>query len=149
MAVVVDFLFPLVQIVDFKFSTKELEKAKTGRRRRQSVCDVLFYATYWRSRDRGLCAQMAASNFNAYSSSILDLSGETSLVPETGRSESDIVLGSPLTVGMNRREGLWRKRQCREARINSRWEVAYSPILKFPPALDSSKTTCDWVLLVL
>jgi len=35
------------------------------------------------------------------------------------------------------------------ASINSRWEVAYSPILDFPLTLDSSKTTCDWVLLVL
>ena len=30
------------------------------------------------------------------------------------KSLSDIVLDSPLTVGMNRREGLWRKKQCRE-----------------------------------
>jgi hypothetical protein len=90
-------------------------------------------------------------NLGACSISILDLSDETTLSPRQIdlKSLSDIVFGSPPTADMNRREGLWRKKQCREVRINSRWEVAYSPILELPPALDSLKTTCDRVLLVL
>ena len=84
------------------------------------------------SADTTECTQTATSNFQLVHT--LDLSDETTLVPETDRSEVPVrfCFGSPLTVGMDTRVGLWHKKhtgQRGSARIKSRWKAVYNPIL--------------------